>query len=173
MMGSLMMLGIAPGPLLFTQQAPTVYSIFIGLFLANVIMGILGFSSIRFFAKVINISSAVMVPIIFTFCFVGTFALNNSLNDIYFMIIAGIIGYFLIKLDFSMPPIVLGLVLGKTVESNFRRALVLSRGNYWTFLERPISAAFIVLAILSVFSPMIISVIKRLRKGKPSGGLID
>lgn len=171
MTGSLMMLGIAPGPLLFTQQAPTVYSIFIGLFLANVIMGVLGFSSIRFFAKVINIPSAVMVPIIFTFCFVGTFALNNSLNDIYFMIIAGIIGYFLIKLDFSMPPIVLGLVLGKTVESNFRRALVLSRGNYWTFLERPISAAFIVLAILSVFSPLMISVVKRLRKGEPSGGL--
>lgn len=166
MLGSLMMLGIAPGPLLFTQQASTVYSIFLGLFMANVVMGILGFSSIRFFAKVINVPNKIMVPIIFTFCFVGTFALNNSLNDIFFMMIAGVIGYVLIKLDFAMPPIVLGLILGKMVESNFRRALVLSRGSFLTFIERPISLTFLVLAILSLFSPLIISAFKKMRSKK-------
>ena len=166
MMGSLMVLGIAPGPLLFTEKTSTVYMIFIGLLMANIFMGILGFSLIRQFVKVLNVSNIIMIPLIFTFCIVGTFAINNSVNDVIFMMITGIIGYFLIKLDFSAPPVILGLILGTMAESNFRRALVISDGSFLSFFQRPIALAFIVLSLLSLFAPMILSLVKKHSKRK-------
>ncbi|WHH61704.1 tripartite tricarboxylate transporter permease [Petroclostridium sp. X23] len=143
MLRSLMMLGIAPGPMLFKEHAPIVYALFIALFIANIFMGVLGFMCIKQFAKVINVPNSILIPLIFTFCFVGTYALNNSIGDIYFMIIAGIIGYVMIKLDFAILPIILGLVLGPPAESNLRRSLVLSRGDAFIFLQCPIALVFI------------------------------
>ncbi|HBR02804.1 MAG TPA: C4-dicarboxylate ABC transporter permease [Ruminiclostridium sp.] len=166
MLGSLMMLGIAPGPLLFTEHTTTVYMLFIGLFLANVFMGLLGFLGIKQFTKVLNVSNKILIPIIFTFCIVGSFSINNSINDVFFMMISGIIGYFLLKLDFSIPPIILGLILGSMAESNFRRSLVLSGGSFATFFERPISAIFILLALISLFSPLITSFWKKQKSKK-------
>lgn len=163
MLGSLMMLGIAPGPLLFKEHAPTVYMIFIGLFLANIFMGALGFIGIKQFAKVINVPNSILIPLIFTFCFVGTYALNNSLNDIYFMIIAGIVGYIMIKLDFSIPPVILGLVLGTVAESNLRRSLVLAKGDMSSFLDHPIAMVFICLSVISLFYPMILEFYRKKR----------
>ena len=78
---------------------------------------LLGFCGIRIFAKIGNLPQKWLTPLIFTFCTVGTFALNNNFGDVIFMLAAGIIGYVLLKLDFSMPPIILGLLLGNTVES--------------------------------------------------------
>lgn len=170
MMGSLMVLGIAPGPLLFTEKTSTVYMLFIGLFMANIFMGALGFLCIKQFVKVLNVSNTIMVPLIFIFCFVGTFAINNSLNDIIFMMIAGVIGYFLIKLDFCAPPVILGLILGNMAEANFRRSLVISDGNFLSFFERPISCIFILLSLVSLFTPTIVSLIKKRKEQKAAEG---
>lgn len=164
MLGSLMILGIAPGPLLFTEQRSVVYLIFIGLFIANIFMGILGFWGIRWFSKVINVPNTILVPLVFTFCLVGTFALNNSLQDVYFMIIAGVVGYFLIKMDFSIPPIILGLVLGPMTESNLRRSLVLFNGDPKVFLFRPICSVFLILAVVSLIYPYLLPIIRKMRK---------
>jgi len=163
MMGSLIVQGIAPGPLLFSEQAADVYTIFIGLFLANVFMGLFGFLGIKYFIKVINVPQSILIPLIFTFCFVGTFALNNSLMDIIFMIAIGMVAYFLIKLEFSMPPIMLGLVLGPLAESNLRRSLLLSGGDPSIFFTRPISLVFILLSIFSILIPLFSPMFKKLR----------
>lgn len=102
-----------------------------------------------------------LTPLIFTFCTVGTFALNNNFGDVIFMLIAGILGYFLLKLDFSMPPIILGLLLGETVESNLRRAMTLSGGDLGYFLTRPIAMVLLVISAISLFYPIIVPAISR------------
>ena len=122
MMGALTMQGIVFGPSLFTEEPGKAYIVFIALFVANILMGICGFSMIRVFGKVIDVPNKYLVPVIMTFCITGTFALNHYLEEVFLMLIMGVIGFVLIKLDFAMPPIILGLVLGSLAEKNARRA---------------------------------------------------
>ena len=175
MLGSLTMLGLAPGPLLFTEHKDSVYMLFVGLFVANLLMGLLGFAGIRLWSRVLDIPQKILLPLIFTFCFVGTYACNRSINDVYMMIIAGIAGYVLQKMDFSLPPIILGVILGGMIEKNFRRALILSNGDVGTFFTRPISCVFIILAAVSLFSPVIKTVIasKKAKKQAAAAAVND
>ncbi len=160
MLGALMMLGITPGPLLMSETPHMVYMIVIGLFTANVLMGICGFSGVKLFAKISSVPEIILTPLIFVFCFVGTYAVNHTVQDIYLMIICGILGFFLIKMEFSVPPIILGLILGNILEKNFRRGLVLSKGDWTTFFTRPISCIFIIISILSLIYPFILPKIR-------------
>ncbi len=156
MLGALMMQGIAPGPLLFTTQTVKVYTIIIALFVSNVFMCLLGYGAIRIFSKISLVPAKWLNPLVFVFCTVGTFAINNNMGDVVLMIGAGIVGYVLIKLDFCMPPIILGLILSDTVESNLRRTLVLSDGSLRIFLTHPIALALLAVAAVSLLSPIIL-----------------
>ena len=155
MLGALMMQGVTPGPLLMTTQPVKVYSIIISLFVANIFMCILGYGGIRIFSKISLVPMKWLNPIIFVFCAVGTFAINNNIYDVFMMIIAGIVGYILVKLDFCMPPIILGLILGKTVEQNLRRTLTISDGSFTIFLHHPIAMVLLAIAVISLFWPII------------------
>lgn len=166
MLGALMMQGIVPGPLLFTSEQTKVYTIIVGLFIANLFMGLLGFGGIRLFAKIGDVHNKYLTPIVFVFCIVGTFALNNSVNDIFLMMIFGLIAFFLIKLDFPMPPIILGLILGNTLEKNLQRALLVSKGDFSIFFTRPISLALLLIAFGSVFLPVILRKINAAQEAK-------
>ena len=166
MLGCLMMLGITPGPLLITEQPAKVYMIIVGLFFANAFMALCGFAGIRIFTKISSVPSIVLTPLIFVFCFVGTFAVNHTVGDIYLMILCGILGFFLIKMEFSIPPIILGLILGGILEKNFRRAMVLSAGDWTTFFTRPISCVFIIIAFLSLIYPFVLAHLKRRKAAK-------
>lgn len=166
MLGALMMQGIIPGPMLFTEQTSKVYLIIVGLFLANIFMGILGFAGIRLFSKIVAIPDVILTPMIFIFCFVGTFAMNHNINDIYLMIIAGVLGYFMLKMDFCVPPLILGLILGKTLESNLRRTLVLSDGSPIIFLQKPISLVLLIAAFLSLIYPIVLPYIRQKMKAR-------
>lgn len=155
MMGALMVQGLQPGPLLFVEKAPDVYAIFIGLLLANIIMGIMGFSLIRLFTKVVNVPLHILLPIIVMMTFVGTYSYNNSLNDVYLMVVSGFIGYFLNKLGFSMSAIIIGIILGSMAEQNFVGSLIMSDGNFSIFYTRPLCLFFLASAVLSLLSPFI------------------
>lgn len=161
MLGALMVQGMQPGPLLFKEQASSVYSIFIGLLLANAIMGIFGFSLIKIFVKVVNIPKEILLPVIFCLTFVGAYAYNNSMTDVFVMVACGILGYFLNKTQFSMSAIVIGIILGAMAEANFRGALIMSDGSLAIFLTHPICAVFLLLACVSLFSPILGPVVKK------------
>ncbi len=163
MLSALMMQGVVPGPMLFTEQTGTVYTIIVGLFFANLWMCLLGYSAIRGFAKIGNVSNTYLTPIVFVFCVVGTYALNNNILDIFMMMIFGVVAYVLIKCDFPMPPIILGLILGSLAEKNLQRALVISDGNISVFFTRPISLVLIVISVISLLWPVISPVIKKRR----------
>ena len=153
MMGALMVQGLQPGPLLFVEKAPDVYAIFIGLLLANLIMGILGFSLIRLFVKVVNVPVHILLPIIVMMTFVGTYSYNNSMNDVYLMVASGFIGYFLNKLGFSMSAVIIGIILGSMAEQNFVGSLIMSDGAFSIFYTRPLCLFFLIAAALSLLSP--------------------
>ena len=161
MLGALMMQGVVPGPLLFSQSQDQVYTIIIGLFFANFFMGALGFCGIRLFAKIGDVANKYLTPIVFVFCIVGTYALNNNINDVFLMMIFGFIAFILIKLDFPMPPIILGLILGDTLEKNLQRSLQVSGGSFTIFFTRPISLALLLIAFGSIFLPLLL---KRMQK---------
>ena len=161
MMGALMVQGLQPGPLLFVEKAPDVYAIFIGLLLANLVMGLMGFSLIRFFVKVVSVPMHTLLPIILMMTFVGTYSYNNSLNDVYLMVVSGFIGYFLNKLGFSMSAVIIGIILGGMAEQNFVGSLIMSDGAFSIFYTRPLCLFFLGAAALSLMSPVLSKIFKK------------
>ncbi|WJV53839.1 tripartite tricarboxylate transporter permease [Pectobacteriaceae bacterium CE90] len=165
-MGAFLVQGLALGPQLFTDHPIVVDTIFIGLMVANLCMGLLGFLGMRLFVKVMDIPRTCMVPSILLLCTVGAYTVNHSMVDVFLMMGAGLVAYVLIKLNFSMSPIVIGMILGPLAETNLRRSLMMSQGNPMVFLTRPVCAVFIIIALLTLLLPIISPMIKRYRSKK-------
>jgi putative tricarboxylic transport membrane protein len=155
MMGAFMVQGLSLGPLLFTEHPVEVNTIFIGLMVANIVMGCIGFAGLRLSTKIMDVPRRVLVPIILTLCAVGSYSVNHTMIDVFVMMAAGVLGYILIKLDFSMSPIVIGIILGPMAETNLRRALAMSNGDYSVFFTRPICLTFLVIAVFTLFIPIV------------------
>lgn len=150
LMGAFMLHGMVPGPTLFTEQGDVLYAIMLGLIVVNIFMYIIGSVLTRFYAHITRIPYEILAPIVLTFCIAGSYSTNNRIYDIYIILIFGIVSYFLRRMDFQLVPILLGIVLGPLAEKNFRRAMVISDGSFKIFFTRPISCAFIVIAVGSV-----------------------
>lgn len=168
MLGALTLQGMQPGPRLFTEHSDTVYMLFVGMLFCYLMLLILGLVSVRFIAKMINIPKSVLTPLILALCIVGTYALNNSMFDVGIMLVAGVIGYFMQKGGFPASPVVLALIMGPMAESNFRRAMSLSNGSFDFIYTRPITATLLLLAMLTLFGPMVRKAIaaRRARKNQ-------
>jgi len=164
LMGGLIIQGLRPGPILFQQQMPFVSSIYISLLLSVVFMLIMGLLGAKYFARLITFPKNYLIPAILVFCLVGSYAINNSIFDIWVLIISGVIGFILRKLSFSPAPIILGLILGPIFETNLRRAVMLSDGNWSTYITRPISLFFLISVVLILFGPYIRSKVKPVDK---------
>ena len=149
LMGALTIHNLQPGPVLFQSHPETVHQIFAGMISANIIFVILGLIFARFFAKVINIDRKFLVPLIFIACMVGSYAINNVLFDLITCVIFGFIGYIMIRFDFPVAPMVLAQILGSMMESNFRRALSMSQGDFMIFFTRPITVVILALAVFT------------------------
>ena len=151
MIGALTIQGLAPGPMLFETNEALVYSIFLGMFIANTLMCIFGFAGIRLFTKVLSVPKGILTPVIFVLCIIGSFAMKNSLFDVWVMLVAGIVGYFLGKVKVPTSPAILGLILGPMAEKNFRTALLKSGGDPSVFFDSVICWFFIALIVISLF----------------------
>ena len=156
LLGGLMIHGMNPGYDLFTKQGNTTYAIIIGFLLANILMGLIGLLVAKHVAKVSMVPMTILCPIIIALATVGAYAINNSMFDVYTMAFFGLVGYFMRKADFGAAPMVLGLILSRMVELNYRRCLVLCRGNMLSYLfARPISVVLMALVVLGLFSPFV------------------
>ena len=145
MLSALMINGLNPGLSLFTTQGDIMYAIMIGLIFVNIFMLIQGKNLTKLFAKVVSIPQEILTPIIIIFCFAGAYSVNKSFFDVGVVLVFGALAWILNKLDFPSVPILLGMVLGKMTETNFRRALLLSDGSLSIFFKSPICIAFMVL----------------------------
>jgi putative tricarboxylic transport membrane protein len=104
----------------------------------------------RIFVKLLSIPQHILLPIIITLCVVGAYGVNNRLFDVGALMFFGILGYLLMKFKFPLTPVVLGFILGPIAETNLRRGLMLSKGDFTPFLTEPIAAAFLAIAFISV-----------------------
>lgn len=164
-LGAFVLHGLQPGPMLLTSSAELVYTIFIGLLIVNLSILLFAKPFIRMFSYVMKVPYTVLGPLILMLCIIGTFAVRNSIFDIWVMFVFGIIGFFLEKLKFPLATIILGVVLGPIGEAEFRRSLTMSGGDYSVFFTRPISATLLALAVLALFAP---AIKKLFTKSKPA-----
>lgn len=149
-LGALMLQGLRPGPLLFTEHGNVVYAIFAGMIVANIIMLFFGLVGIRFFSRVITIPKPILTPIVFVLCVVGSYSINNSVFDVAVMMLFGVLGYLMHKLRIPPSPIVLALILGPMIEGEFRRSLLMSYGSPTIFFGRPICLFLFALTAFSI-----------------------
>lgn len=149
MMGIFILHGIQPGPLMFEQNPVLVSSIYVALMIAAFFTIISQFLLCRWFTKISSIPQPILIPIVLTLCAVGAFALNNNLFDIWVLFLFGIIGYLLMKCGVPLPPLILGVVLGETLENQLFRALELN-SSLSPFFTRPLSALLLSLTVLSI-----------------------
>lgn len=163
MIAGLMMQGIRPGPLLFTEQADLVWTIFVGLFVAQGIMLVVGLFSASLAVRAVAQPPSILFPMVAVLSIVGAFSLGNNMFDVWMMVSFGVLGYVMKKLKIPSVPIVLALILVPMVESELRRALMMAPGGFFSFFTRPIFVLLFGLACLSLFSAFLLQV-RRARK---------
>jgi len=150
----LMTLNITPGPMLFAERPDVVWGLIASLFIANFVLLIMNVPLVKVFVKILSVPSWILLPGVTMVSFVGIYSLSGSYFDLVMMVGFGVLGYFLRKLDIPTVPVILGILLGSSMEENLRRAMVISDGD-WTFLfSTPIAIGLWVAAILGFVAPM-------------------
>src|SRR5438105_6534362 len=149
MMAAFIIKGIQPGPNMIAAQPDLFWGLVASMWVGNVFLVVLNVPLVRYWLSVFKIPYNVLFPSILFFCCIGTFSVNNSLNDIFTTATFGLMGYCFLRLELDPAPLMLGFILGPMLEENFRRALLLSRGHFSSFFTRPISGTL--LAIIGIF----------------------
>ena len=150
LIGALLAHGLAPGPLLFVEQADFAYGLMFSFFWANVFNLLIALAGLRLLVKVVAAPRALLMPAVAILCVVGAWSLRNSLFDVYVMFGFGLLGIAMKWLDMPVVPLLLALVLGRQLEENLRIALTGSQGDVTVFLTSPFSALFLGLSVVSV-----------------------
>ncbi|NIA70867.1 hypothetical protein HBA54_19900 [Pelagibius litoralis] len=146
---------LRPGPLLFDTNPEIVYGFMSSLLVANVVMLLVMLLAIRWLARLMEVPKAYLVPALLVCCVVGTYAVNNRMFDVWVMLAFGLVGLLFKGLRIPLGPFVIGFILAPIAEFNLRAALIGEEGRWMSFLERPISAGFIFVALLVLFSPLL------------------
>ena len=144
--------GVRPGPLIMIESPEFVYKVVAMVFLATCAMFILGLSMVRYVVKVLQVPRTKLMPIIFTLCVVGSFAIQSRIFDVRVMVFFGILGFIMLEMEYPVAPMILGLILGNMLDTNLRRALVISEGDILQFISRPICIVLIFLIVLTLVS---------------------
>jgi TctA family transporter len=134
---------------MISQHGDLFWGLVASMWVGNVFLVVLNVPLVRYWLTVFKIPYAVLFPSILFFCCVGTFSVNNNLDDIYITAAFGFLGYVFMRLDLDAAPLMLGFILGPMLEEYFRRAMLLSRGDFGTFVTRPISGTL--LGLIAVF----------------------
>lgn len=148
MLGALMIQGLSPGPLLFRDNMPIITGLFIALMLANVFMLVLGYNSLRVLSKIITLPMGLLLSFVSVLCLVGSYSMANSGFDVLIMVSFGVLGYAMTRTGFPLAPLLLAMILSPLVESNFRRAMIMSQQDFTIFFTRPISLIVIIISVL-------------------------
>jgi putative tricarboxylic transport membrane protein len=155
LLGAFVIQGIQPGPMLYVEDLGTVYSVFSSMLVANIAMLIVGLLGIRLYTKTITIEKSILLPTIFVLSIVGAYSMRNNLFDVWVALTFGVTGYFLHRYHFPLSPILLALILGPMAEANLRRAMIIADNSIVDVISRPITAIFLILALLSLITSLL------------------
>lgn len=149
MLGAMIIHGIQPGPLFIVTNPTIAYGLFAAYLLAHPVMIGLQLVGVRLFLRVVSVPKQILIPVVLVFCVIGAYALNNIMENVYTLLLFGVIGYLMVKLQFPLAPLILGVILGDQIEINLVRA-IMTDSNPWLFLTRPISGILLSLSLLSI-----------------------
>jgi putative tricarboxylic transport membrane protein len=162
-LGGLQVQGLRPGPYLFEEQPGLLYGIFFAMLLSNLLFLLVGLIGAKVFSRISLVPTTLLWPTVFALCFVGAYGLEQSLIDVWVMLVAGLMGFGLKRYGFSPAPIIMGLVLGGLVETSLAQSMIIFDQQWTGFLARPISLLFFALAMISVFNAPVRSFIRKRR----------
>ena len=155
LLGGMVIWGLEPGPLLFVEHTEFVWGLIASLYAANLFALLINIAFIPAFIWVLKMPFTILAPIIFYLCVVGGYAPTQDMHDVWLMLIFGVVGYFMRRLDYPLAPAVLAIVLGPLAEPAMRQSLIMSHGDAMTFFDRPISGTIMAVAIVLFVLPLI------------------
>ena len=161
LLGGMVIWGLEPGPMLFVEQQNFVWGLIASLYIANLFAVLINIAFIPAFLWVLRIPFTILAPIIFVLCIVGGYAPTQDMHDVWLMLVFGVVGYLMRKLDYPMAPAVLAIVLGPLAEVSMRQSLLLSDGAFSIFFTRPLAAVIMIIALLLFAMPLLAHVKKR------------
>jgi putative tricarboxylic transport membrane protein len=148
MVGAMTIHGVIPGPQVMTKNPELFWGMIASMWIGNLMLLVINLPLVGLWVRLLKVPYRLMFPAILIFCCIGIYSINNSPSDVMFTAFFGLFGYALIKFGFEPAPMLLGFVLGRLMEEKFRQALVLSRGNFMTFVDRPVSAGLLLVALI-------------------------
>ena len=155
LLGGMVIWGLEPGPRLFIDHKDFVWGLIASLYAANLFALIINIAFIPAFVAVLKMPFTILAPIIYVLCIVGGYAPTKALHDVWLMLIFGVMGYLLRKLDYPLAPAVLAIVLGPLAEASMRQSLIMEQGSFSIFFTRPISGTIMVIAIALLLWPLV------------------
>jgi putative tricarboxylic transport membrane protein len=160
LLGGMVIWGLEPGPLLFTEHADFVWGLIASLYAANLFAVIINVAFIPVFIWVLKLPFTLLAPIIFLLCLIGGYAPTQDMHDVWLMIIFGIVGYMMRKLEYPLAPAVLAIVLGPLAEPALRQSLLISNGEFSIFFSRVYSAPIMISALILLALPLLKPIFK-------------
>jgi putative tricarboxylic transport membrane protein len=155
MMGALLVHGMRPGPLLFEKHPDFFWAVIASMYIGNVMLLILNLPFVGVWARMLKIPHSLLIPLILAVSSVGVFTVNNNLVEVWIMLVFGVIGYFMKKFGFPAAPVVLALILTPLMENALQQSLQMSHQSLSIFFTSPISLALLIVAFISLASPLI------------------
>ena len=155
LLSAMMIHGVTPGPMLIQERPDVFWGVISSMYIGNFMLLVLNLPLVGIFLHVLRTPRNLLMPLILLLCVVGVFAVNNSVVDLWIMLVSGIGGYFLRKMDFSVAPLVLALVIGPMMENALRQSLMLSLGSFGIFFTQPLSRALFILAGVILIGPVL------------------
>jgi len=162
MVGAMTIHGIIPGPQVMTKNPTLFWGMIASMWIGNLMLLVINLPLVGMWVRLLKVPYRMLFPAILMFCCIGIYSVNSLPTDVMFIALFGFVGYTLIKFGFEPAPMLLGFVLGKLMEENLRRALILSRGSLSTFIDHPISASLLAVAAIL----LVIALLPSIRKGR-------
>jgi putative tricarboxylic transport membrane protein len=155
LLGGMVIWGLDPGPMLFVEHKEFVWGLIASLYAANFFAVVINLAFIPAFLWVLRMPFTILAPIIFVLCIIGGYAPTQDMHDVWLMLVFGIVGYLMRKLNYPMAPAVLAIVLGPLAETSLRQSLLMSSGSFDIFFFRPISGVIMLIAIILLTMPLL------------------
>ena len=168
LLGGLLIWGLQPGPLLFTEKPDFVWGLIASMYLGNIAGLIVVLTCVPLFAAILRVPFAIIAPVILVICAIGAYTVHSSMFDVWLMLVFGVMGYVFKKLDYPLAPLVLALVLGDMAENALRQSLIMSQGSLTIFATRPIAAVITAIAVFFFVLPIVTPWWRRMRGLPPS-----
>ncbi len=166
LLGGLIMWGLQPGPMLFVEQKDFVWGLIASMYLGNIVGLIIVLAAVPWFAMILRVPFSIIAAIILMVCAIGAYTVNSAEFDVVLMLIFGVIGYVMKKLDYPLAPLVLALVLGDRTEESFRQSLLISEGSMAVFFSNWLVGGIMVAGLTLMFYPAISKLMESFRRPK-------